>query len=125
MRYPSQAEQHALWQTERQPDDDAELCSVMEGFEEGTLAHGHLHTLGLRSWRQKTLVNVAAVSLPAIDHDRRARFSILTWENGSCNHGWKVERRWVEYDAQQEVQALSRCGMPGYERFARTFDNQR
>ena len=118
MLYPSYDKQTSLYGEIQQWDDDPEVRNVFSGFDAGTLVHGHLHTLGVRKWYNKiTAVNVAPVSMPAIDHDRRARYSIFTWTDET----WQIERCAVDYDVEKELSALRNCGMPGYQRFERAF----
>lgn len=118
MLLPAEADQRALWDEVRQPDDDPSLSEAMLDFTAGTLVFGHFHTPALRVWKGITLVDVSPVSLPSIDHDRRARYSLVTW-NGT---GWDVVRRAVNYNVQSEQSALQGCGMPNWTRFSNTFD---
>jgi hypothetical protein len=128
MLYPAEVDQRRLWNEVRQPDDDPTLSDVMAGFSTGPLAEGmlaagmlafgHFHNPGLRRWKGVTLVDVAPVSLPSIDHDRRARYTLLTWRG----FGWQIQRGAVDYDVRREQIALQTCGMPNWSRFSSTYD---
>ena len=114
---PPPDEQVRLWGAVRQPDDDPTLAAVLEGVTAGVVAFGHLHTVFLRRWQRLELACVAGCSLPGIDHDRRARFSLFTWDG----QAWQIERRWVEYDAHQEIAALQASDLPSRDFFLRYF----
>ncbi len=118
MLLPSEAEQRACWGEVRQPDDDPDLVAVMAGFDAGTLVFGHYHTPAVRRWRDVTLIDVASVSLPAIDHVLRARYTLLTWNET----GWDIDRHTVSYDVRREQIALQTCGMPNWTRYACDYD---
>ena len=118
MVYPAPEGQRALWGRVRQPDDDPDLAAVFDGVKAGVVAFGHFHTTFQRQWRGIRLVDVAPCSLPSIDRDPRARYTLFEWEGS----GWKITHRWVEYDYRLESEALRRSGMPYRETFTRYFD---
>jgi predicted phosphodiesterase len=118
MLLPAEADQRTLWGEIRQPDDDPALNEAMLDFMGGTLVYGHFHTPGLRVWKDINLIDVASVSLPSIDHDRRARYTLISW-NGVA---WDVFQRAVSYNVKSEQSALQGCGMPNWTRFSNTFD---
>lgn len=118
MIYPDAGGQEKLWGQVRQTDDDQALAESMQGLTAGVLAFGHFHHTFQRRWREHLLVDVACCSLPSIDRDWRARYTLFTWRP----QGWQVEPRWVEYDARLELEALLRSDMPNKETFARYFD---
>jgi len=117
MLLPPVEDQARLFGVILQPDDDAELARLMAGVEANTIAFGHYHFTSTRHWRGRRLVNVAPVSMPAKDHDPRARYSIFEWTKGD----WRITRRYVEYDYAQEVRALAACGLPHWQDYAATF----
>lgn len=114
---PSPADQLALTGRVTQPDDDPELAWMMDGVQPRTLAFGHLHFTNLREWRGYRLVNVAPCNLPTYDHDPRARFTLFTWTGQT----WDIARHYAPYDYTQELDALARSGMPGWQTHAATF----
>lgn len=117
MIYPSPVAQLGLWGQVRQPDDDPELVAALSGLQASVLAFGHFHHASLRRWQGLTLVNVAPCSLPGVDHDPRARFSILTWSPS----GWKVSQHFVEYNYLQEVHSLRSSSLPSADQFLESF----
>jgi hypothetical protein len=117
MILPSAEIQTGLWGEVRQADDDPSLVRVLEGVTASTIAFGHFHFTSERFWEDKRLVNVAACSLPGVDHDRRARYTIFTWRG---NH-WQIERHWVEYEAKKEIAALQAGDMPSKDFFISYF----
>jgi predicted phosphodiesterase len=117
MIYPSMEEQARLDKEIYQPDDDPALCEMLADLQASVLAFGHFHYTSVRRWHHLTLVNVAACSLPTIDHDPRARYTIFTWRGMR----WEFSRIWVPYEVDRELAALRTCGMPNWQRFANTF----
>lgn len=118
MIYPAPHEQTALWGEIRQPDEHPGLVEVLQPLPQGsTLAFGHFHYLSERIWRGVRLINVACCSMPAIDHDPRARFTEFEWRGGA----WQIQRFWVDYNWQQEVAALKASDIPQVENFIQTF----
>ena len=118
MIYPSETEQLRMWGKVRQPDEAAELQQSLSGVKARVIAFGHFHYMFQRLWREKTLACVACCSLPAIDHDRRARYTIFEWVKTK----WVICQQWVEYEAQKEIAALQACDMPFKDNFLRYFD---
>jgi hypothetical protein len=118
MIYPSETEQLRLWGELRQPDEAAELQYSLSGVEARVIAFGHFHYRFQRFWRDKTLACVACCSLPGIDHDYRARFTIFEWVRGR----WLITPHWVEYEVQEEIAALQTCDMPFKDNFLGYFD---
>jgi predicted phosphodiesterase len=117
MIYPGVSEQQRLWKKVRQPDDDPDLITILSDTVPNTIAFGHFHYPSTRRWRDKLLVNVASCSLPGVDYDRRVRYSLFDWKNGE----WTVKQRWVEYETDQEINALYAREMPSKEFFIRYF----
>ena len=117
MIYPGVNEQQRLWKEVRQPDDDPDLITNLSDTLPNTIAFGHFHYPSLRKWRDKLLVNVASCSMPGVDHDRRVRYSLFDWKDGK----WIVTQRWVEYEADQEINALYASEMPSKDFFISYF----
>lgn len=115
--YPPVGEQNDLWGEVRQPDNDPILSRYLEGVLPGVIAFGHFHYPFIRLWEGKRLVNVACCSLPGIDYDLRARYSIFTWENRE----WNIVQRSVRYDVEREIAALEAGDMPSKEAFIQYF----
>jgi hypothetical protein len=118
MIYPSEPEQARLWGELRQPDAALDLQCCLGGVQAHLIVFGHFHYMFQRIWREKLLVDVACCSLPGIDHDQRARYTIVEWKQG----GWVIVPRWVEYEAHKEIRALSASDMPAKENFLGYFD---
>jgi len=117
MVYPDEAGQSGLWGEVRQPDSAPELAKAFEKTAARWIVFGHFHYTFQRLWRDKTLVGVAPCSLPGVDHDPRARFTIFEWRE-NC---WKFERRWVDYPVEKEIAALQASDMPSKTTFLRYF----
>lgn len=118
MIYPGPDGQRELWEEVRQPDEDPELGEVLNGVNCSKIAFGHFHYTHERRLKDLHLVDVAPCSMPSIDRDPRARYTIFTWGID----GWEVTRRWVEYDFFSELKALKTSDMPFREDFMRYFD---
>lgn len=117
MIYPSVEGQDKLWGRTRQADEDRALVDAFAGVKAGVVAFGHFHYMFQRHWRDLLLVGVAGCSLPGIDHDPRARYSLFTWQGSR----WRVEQRWVDYDYEAEVLALRASSMPYTEEYLQYF----
>jgi len=115
--FPPPEQQPAYFDKVLQPDEDNDLAKLMQGVTAKICAFGHMHITSTRKWREYTLVNVAPCSMPALDKDPRARYTIFDWKN-DC---WQINRKYVEYDYRQEVAALQASGIPFVEDFIQTF----
>jgi cation:H+ antiporter len=115
--FPPPDEQPRYFNKVLQADDNRQLARLMGGTTAQTCAFGHLHLTYTRFWRDYTLVNVAPCSLPAIEKDPRARYTIFEW-NGTQ---WEITRRFVEYDYHQEVRALQVSQMPFVEDYTQAY----
>jgi hypothetical protein len=118
MIYPSETEQLRLWGEVRQSDEAVELQQCLNEVSARSIAFGHFHYMFQRKWREKTLTGVAGCSMPSIDHDRRARFTIFEWAETK----WVTSQHWVEYEARKEMAAVKASDMPFKENFLRYFD---
>lgn len=117
MLLPPPADQERLFGEIVQPDDDPDLARLFAGVRERTVAFGHYHFTSERLWHGHRLVNVSPVSMPAKDHDPRARYTIFDWSGTR----WELTRRYVDYDYTQELRALAASGMPHWQDHAATF----
>jgi len=117
MILPGEAEQNSLWDEIRQPDDDPDLAAVLSGVKAGILAFGHFHYTFERVWKDLRLVDVAPCSMPGVDFDLRARYTIFEYAEGS----WNITRRWVPYESSLEMAALKGSDMPFKDDFLRYF----
>ncbi len=116
--YPPPAGQRELWEQVRQPDEDLHLGEILNGVNCSVIAFGHFHFTHERHWKDLHLVDVAPCSMPSIDRDPRARYTIFTWDKG----GWEISRRWVAYDFNSEIKALKISDLPFREDFMRYFE---
>jgi len=119
MIYPQPLEQRELWGDVRQPDDDPELEAVLGDVIASAVAFGHFHKTFQRCWRGINLIDVACCSMPAIDKDPRARYSVITWDG----IGWNPEHHYVEYDHTLEVEALISSDLPYKESYLKYFND--
>ena len=113
--HPPEALQEQLYGEVKQPDDD--LGPLLQDIIAGVIAFGHVHIPSLRRWRDLTLANISSVSLP-LDGDIRAKYGLLTWDNG-----WTIEHKVVEYDVDQEIDHLSRLKPPDWQKLSRRLLN--
>lgn len=86
---------------------DAQLEAITEGVVQRTIAFGHLHFPYVRTWRDRTFVNVASAGLPK-DGDPRAHYVILTQQSG----GWSIRSRRVAFDVDRVERQIRKSGMP-------------
>jgi len=114
---PSPETQINLFGSVSQNDDDPRLSWMLEDISASTLAFGHFHFTNTRVWNGTLLVNVSPCSLPDIDKDPRARYTIFEWGKSQ----WKTQRCYVTYDIHEELSALAKSGMPDWETYANTF----
>ncbi|MFM8319721.1 MAG: metallophosphoesterase family protein [Chloroflexota bacterium] len=117
MILPAPDLQQQLWGQVRQPDDDPALARALAPCAAGTLAFGHYHRPGIRRRNGQQLVNVSSASMPNIDRDPRARFSLFTWRAGA----WQVEQHAVPYPIKREIAALGESSCPSRSHFLAYF----
>lgn len=117
MILPPESDQLRLWGEIRQADDDPQLIEVLQEGSAGTIVFGHYHFTHQRRWRDLSLVDVAPCSMPGVDRDPQARYSIFSWDGNR----WHVTRRWAPYNVELEVRALQNSDMPYKEDFIRYF----
>jgi predicted phosphodiesterase len=99
---PARDDEH-VW-----PDaSDEQLEAIVAGVTQRTIAFGHLHVPYVRTWRDRTFVNVASAGLPK-DGDARAHYAILTQQSG----GWAVRSRRVSFDVDKVEKQIRKSGMP-------------
>jgi predicted phosphodiesterase len=113
--FPNEALQQTIYNEIKQPDDDPDLGHLLSDLETGVLAYGHVHIPNIRQWNGRnnaiTLANISSVSLP-LDGDARAKYGLLTWEQGS---GWSITHQYIRYEIGQERQMLSQLKPPDWE----------
>jgi predicted phosphodiesterase len=86
---------------------EVELRPYLAGIDANVLAFGHLHTPYVRPVDDVLLVDVASVGHPK-DHDLRASYCVLTWDNGSRS----ISQKRVPYDVEETVYRMRHSGMP-------------
>ena len=114
---PPEEIQKELFGEVRQPDDDPVLTDLFSGVQAAIIANGHFHYTFERFVHGIRLVDVSPCSYSGFDLDRRARYTIFTWDGE-----WKVERRYVDYDFHQERKALLASDIPGKATQAKFFE---
>jgi diadenosine tetraphosphatase ApaH/serine/threonine PP2A family protein phosphatase len=97
------ASPESLWRAPGHTASLAELESVYGPLERPVAVYGHIHHPYIRSVAGMTVVNTGSVGLP-YDGDRRASYLLL-------DDAAPAIRR-VEYDVDQEIQALTDRGFP-------------
>jgi putative phosphoesterase len=97
------ASPESCWRAPTPEAGDDELETVFSPLGQPIAVYGHIHRSYVRSVSGMTVVNTGSVSL-SYDGDRRAAYLLLDDS--------KPEIRRVEYDVEQELKALSSCGMP-------------
>jgi predicted phosphodiesterase len=95
------------WRSPGLDASDAELESVYAPLGQPFAVYGHIH----RSFIRGSVVNTGSVSL-SYDGDPRAAYFLLD--------GDKPAIRRVEYDMENEIKALSKCGFPHADWIANT-----
>ena len=97
------ASPESTWRAPMPEASDAELESVYGPLRQPICVYGHIHRPYIRSVSGMIVVNTGSVGLP-YDGDRRASYLLLD------DSGPSIRR--VEYDLDQEIKALSDCGLP-------------
>jgi hypothetical protein len=115
--FPPEEIQRELFGKVRQPDDAPVLADLFGGAQAAIIAHGHFHYTFERFVLGLCLVDVSPCSYSNFDPDRRARYTVFTW-----NGEWQVERRYVDYDFHQEGKALLASDMPERATLAKFFE---
>jgi predicted phosphodiesterase len=109
--HPSISLQEQIYGEVKQTDED--LRPLLGEFIIDVLCFGHIHIPNVRTWNGLTLANISSVSLP-LDGDVRAKYGLLTWDDG-----WTIEHRRVEYDLDQEVEQLQSLKPPQWKKRSR------
>ncbi len=115
--YPPEEIQIELLGELFQPEDDPALASLFEGVQAAVVAFGHIHYTSERLLYGIRLVNVSPCSFSRLDPDRRARYTVFTWDGE-----WQAECKYIEYDHRQEGKALLAGDIPGKEQRAKFFE---
>lgn len=103
--YPPEERQTALFGKIHQPD--AAVEPFLKDVTAEVMAYGHVHVPSIRKIGRHTLVNIASVARPS-DGDWRAKYAILTFEDGV----WHPQHRVVEYDVAAARAAILAAEMP-------------
>lgn len=90
--YPPPDQQPQFFDQVIQDDNSKDLIRLMAGVSARVCAFGHMHISSIRHWRGYTLVNVAPCSLPGLEKDPRARYTVFDWQN----HAWQISQHYVE-----------------------------
>lgn len=106
--YPPEELQMTLFGEIHQPDSAVE--PLLEGVTAEVIVHGHVHVPSVRPIAGHMLVNIASVTRPS-DGDWRAKYGILTFEDGA----WHPQHRYVEYDVAAARAAIQASDMPNIE----------
>ena len=109
------ASPESLWRAPAPEAADAELESVYVPLGQPIAVYAHIHRPYIRSVSssqgERLVVNTGSVSL-SYDGNRRASYLLLDGPSPTI--------RRVEYDVDEEVKALSSCGLPHADWIART-----
>jgi predicted phosphodiesterase len=110
------ASPESLWRAPTPDATDAELESLYGPLGQPIAVYAHIHRPYIRSIpnpnvRERLVANTGSISL-SYDGDRRASYLLL---DGHC----PTIRR-VEYDVEEELKALSICGLPHIDWIARS-----
>lgn len=87
------------------PDDSEESLREKIAPAPGVLVVGHTHRPLIRTVDDTLVVNVGAVGAP-FDHDPRAAYAQLTFEDGA----WKAEIVRLDYDRERAITGFSESG---------------
>jgi predicted phosphodiesterase len=97
---------------------DEQLTGLLGDTVADTIAFGHIHFPYVRDFNDQKLANINPVSNP-MDGDTRAKYGLLSWEQGS---GWNVELVCVEYDVRYEHDELKSHKPPRWENLSDMLD---
>lgn len=94
------------WRTLGETAGESEIQDCYKSLDRPAVVFGHTHRPAIRAMFGPVtlLINTGSVGLP---FDGDARASYLLMDNG------RPSIRRVEYNLERELQALSRCGLPG------------
>lgn len=87
---------------------ESELAPYLHHVRSNIVVFGHLHTPYIRPVDGTLLIDVSSIGHPK-DHDRRAAYTIITWEGA----GRSIEQVRIPYDMDRAVTLLRRSDMPG------------
>jgi len=90
---------------------ELELRPYLAGIDANVLAFGHLHTPYIRPVDDVLLVDVASVGHPK-DHDLRASYSVMSWDNERRS----ISQIRVPYDVEETVHRMRHSSMPDVEK---------
>ena len=101
----------SAWRSPPADATDAELASTYLRLGHAMAVYGHIHRPFVRNVGELTVVNTGSVS-QSFDGDPRASYLLI-------DDGAPTIRR-IEYDVQQEIDALAASGVPHADWMART-----
>jgi predicted phosphodiesterase len=104
------------WNAPNPEASDGELESVYSSLGRTVAVYAHIHRSFVRNVSGMTVANTGSVSL-SYDGDRRAAYLLLDDSEATI--------RRVEYDVDQELKALSQCGLPHSEWVAKMIQSGR
>jgi putative phosphoesterase len=110
------ASPESCWRAPMPEAGDSELEKVYSPLARPIAVYAHVHRAFVRTVLSMTVVNTGSVSL-SHDGDRRASYLLLDDSTPTI--------RRVEYDLDQELKALSQCGLPHADWIARTLESAR
>lgn len=106
----------SAWRSPLADATDAELEATYISLEQAIAVYGHIHQSFVRYLLGFTVINTGSVS-QSFDGDPRASYVVI--DNG------KPKVRRVEYDIEQEINAINRSGLPHADWVARTLRGAR
>jgi len=106
----------SAWHSPLRDATAAELESTYSSLAQPIAVYGHIHQSFVRDLAGFTVINTGSVS-QCFDGDPRACYVLI--DNGKPN----VRR--VEYDLEQEINAITECGLPHADWIARTLRSAR
>jgi predicted phosphodiesterase len=110
------ASPESVWRAPAPEASDEELEAVYGPLGQPVAVYAHIHRSFIRKLSGMTVVNTGSVSL-SYDGDPRAAYLLLD--------DFEPEIRRVEYDVNQEIQALASSALPHVEWLAKTLRNAR
>jgi predicted phosphodiesterase len=110
------ASPESCWRAPAPEATDAELEAVYGPLGQPIAVYGHVHRSFIRNLTGMIVANMGSVSL-SHDGDRRAAYLLI--------EDSKLSIRRVEYDLDQELRALSACGIPHADWIARILTSAR
>lgn len=102
-------------------DSDDTLRSMLAGCEADLVFTGHTHTPLDRTVDGIRVVNTGSVSNP-VTRDQRAMWSLLDVDRDRYRDGYRLERRFVDYDRERYLRELASLQHPAEVRIRAFFE---